>query len=222
MKTKRLLATVLSVIMLLSVFSVVAFAEGETSVAKYTFELTSAPTKTEYYDYERFDPSGITVTIKDSTGTTVETVSYSDDIAYRFTFSPRASSVLSVDVTEISVTLDGQFVANVPVTVNHKLEEKTSLGSTKHGTKCFGCGYVVPESMEEHTYDDAAWTPNDESTFARDNTESNFCLVCNHEIKREINGSAGYDVEFGEYQFLHDIMTYIDLLLDLIFGAIKR
>ena len=76
--------------------------------------------------------------------------------------------------------------------------------------------------MEEHTYDDAAWTPNDESTFARDNTESNFCLVCNHEIKREINGSAGYDVEFGEYQFLHDIMTYIDLLLDLIFGAIKR
>ena len=222
MKTKRLLATVLSVIMLLSVFSVVAFAEDETTTAKYAFELTSAPTKTDYYDYERFDPSGLIVTVKDSTGTTVETVYYSDSIAYRFTFSPRASSVLSVDVTEISVTLDGQFVANVPVTVNHKLEEKTSLGSTKHGTKCFGCGYVVPESMEEHTYDDAAWTPNDESTFVRDNTESNFCLVCNHEIKREINGSAGYDVEFGEYQFLHDIMIYIDLLLDLIFGAIKR
>jgi len=222
MKTKRLLATVLSVVMLLSVFSVVAFAEDSTETPKYTFEITANPSKTEYYDYERFDPSGLTITVKNSTGATVETVSYSDNISYRFKFSPRTSSVLSVDVTEIGVTLDGQFVANVPVTVNHKLEEKTSLGSTKHGTKCFGCGYVVPESMEEHSYDDAAWTPNKESTFVRDNTESNFCLVCNHEIKREIDGSAGYDVEFGEYQFLHDIMIYIDLLLDLIFGAIKR
>lgn len=222
MKTKRLLATVLSVVMLLSVFSVVAFAEDETQAPKYTFELTSAPSKTEYYDYERFDPSDLTITVKDSSGAIVETVYYSSSIAYRFTFSPKASSVLTVDVTEISVTLDGQFVANIPVTVNHKFEEHTSLGSTTHGTKCFGCGYVIPETMEEHSYDDAAWTPNDESTFVRDNTESNFCLVCNHEIKREIDGSAGYDVEFGEYQFLHDIMIYIDLLLDLIFGAIKR
>ena len=226
MKTKRFLATVLSVLMLLSVFSVIAFAADETTpVAKYTFELTSGPYKTEYYDYEKFEPDGIAVDIKDSTGSVIETVYYSSDIAYRFTFSPKASNILSVDVKEVSVTLDGQFVANVPVTVNHRLEENTSLGSTKHGTKCFGCGYVVPESMEEHIWkytEDEEWERNNDPTFTRDETESNFCTKCNHEIKRDIDGSAGYDIEFGEYQFLHDIMIYIDLLLDLIFGAIKR
>lgn len=222
MKTKRLFATALAVVMLLSVFSVTCFATEETT-AKYKFELTAGPTKAEYFDYERFDPSGIIVTVTDTaTGAVVETVNYSSSIAYRFTFSPKASSVLTVDVAEISVTLDGQFVANVPVKVNHKWEPNTSLGSTTHATKCFGCGLVDEKTMAPHTYDDTAWTPNEDDTFARDNTESNFCLDCGHEIKREINGSAGYDVEFGEYQFLHDIMTYIDLLLDLIFGAIKR
>ncbi len=226
MKTKRFLATVLSVLMLLSVFSVIAFAADETTpVAKYTFVLTSAPYKTEYYDYEKFEPDGITVDIKDSTGSVIETVYYSSDIAYRFTFSPKASNILSVDVKEVSVTLDGQFVANVPVTVNHRLEENTSLGSTKHGTKCFGCGYVVPESMEEHIWkytEDEEWERNDDPTFTRDETESNFCTKCNHEIKRDIDGSAGYDVEFFEYQFLRDLMSYIEILLDLIYGSIKR
>ena len=56
MKTKRLLATVLSVVMLLSVFSVISFAAGP-----YTFTLTQGPSKVEYYDYERFDPTGISV-----------------------------------------------------------------------------------------------------------------------------------------------------------------
>ena len=149
-----------------------------------------------------------------------------------FFFSSSDSEVLEVKRTgEINPVAAGtaevivkmrDMEASVPVTVNHRFEENVSLGSTKHATRCAGCGYVVPDSMEEHVYDDTAWTPNDNQTFVKDNTESNFCLVCNHEIRREIDGSAGYDVEFGEYQFLHDIMTYIDLLLDLIFGAIKR
>lgn len=214
-KTKRLLATVLSVVMLLSVFSVISLAAGP-----YTFNLSQGPYKVEYYDYERFEPDGIYVTVTDATGSAVETVYYS--AGGRFSFSVDLSRPLTVETTAVDVYLDGALVASVPVTVNHKLEENTSLGSTKHGTRCAGCGYVVPDSMEEHIYDDTAWTPNEDSTFVRDNTESNFCLKCNHEIKREIDGSAGYDIEFGEYQFLHDIMIYIDLLLDLIFGAIKR
>ena len=221
MKTKRLLATVLSVVMLISVFSVISLAAN-----KYTFTLTQGPSHPqEYYDYERFDPTGIKVTVTNATGEVVETVSYSSSTSSRFTFSPRASSVLSVDVTEISVTLDGQFVANIPVTVAHKLEENTSLGSTKHGTKCFGCGYVVPDTIEEHTWkytDDEPWEPNSDSSFTRDETESNFCVECNHEKKRDIDSSAGYDVEFQEYQFLRDIMSYVEILIDLIFGSIKR
>ena len=226
MKTKRFLATVLSVLMLLSVFSVVAFAEDETTpVDKYTFTLTSGPSKTEYYDYEKFDPEGIAVTVKNSTGSVVETVYYSSDISYRFTFSPKTSNLLSVDVKEVSVTLDGQFVANVPVTVSHRLEENSALGSLTHGTKCFGCGYVDPDSMEDHIWkyeDDEEWERNDDATFTRDETESNFCIECGYEIKREIEGSADYDYEFKEYQFLHDIMSYIEILIDLIFGSIKR
>ncbi len=227
MKTKRFLATVLSVLMLLSVFTVIAFATDETTtpVDKYTFELSSGPTKTEYYDYEKFEPDGISVTIKDATGSVVETVYYSTGISYRFTFSPKASNLLSVDVKEVSVTLDGQFVANVPVAVNHRLEENSALGSTAHGTKCFGCGYVVPDSIEDHTWkyrNDEEWERNDDSTFTRDETESNFCTECNYEKKRDINGTAGYDVEFFEYQFLRDLMSYLEVLLDLIYGSIKR
>ena len=225
MKTKRFLATVLSVLMLLSVFSVIAFAADETAQDKFTFELSSSPYKTEYYDYEKFEPDGIVVTVKDSTGSVIETVYYSSDISYRFTFSPKTSNILSVDVKEVSVTLDGQFVANIPVTVNHRLEENSSLGSTKHGTKCFGCGYVVPESMEEHIWkysDDEEWERNEDSTFTRDETESNFCVDCNHEIKRDIDGSAGYDIEFFEYQFLRDLMSYLEILLDLIYGSIRK
>lgn len=226
MKTKRFLATVLSVLMLLSVFSVIAFAaEDETTkTPTYAFELTSAPYKKEYYDYEKFEPDGIKVTIKDSNGAIVEQVSYTTNTE-RFSFSTSPSAILSVDIKEIGVTLDGQFVANVPVTVNHRLEENSSLGSTMHGTKCFGCGYVVPDSMEEHIwkyYDDEEWERNDDSTFTRDETESNFCVDCNHEIKRDIDGTAGYDVEFFEYQFLRDLMSYIEILLDLIYGSIKR
>ncbi len=226
MKTKRFLATVLSVLMLLSVFSVIALAtEDETTkTPTYTFELTSNPYKKEYYDYEKFEPDGISVTIKDAKGTVVEQVSYTTN-AERFSFSPSLSNILSVDVKEVSVTLDGQFVANVPVTVNHRLEENTSLGSTKHGTKCFGCGYVDPDSIEDHVwkyYDDEEWERNDDPTFTRDETESNFCVDCNHEIKRDIDGTAGYDVEFFEYQFLRDLMSYIEVLLDLIYGSIRR
>ncbi|MBE6748965.1 MAG: hypothetical protein E7557_07025 [Ruminococcaceae bacterium] len=216
MKTKRLLATVLSVVMLLSVFSVISLAADP-----YTFTLSQGPYQTEYYDYERFDPSGITVTVTNSTGSVVETVYYSS-ATYRFSFSVNLSKKITADTTAVDVYLDNVLVESVPVTVNHKYEENTSLGSTKHGTKCAGCGDVIPDTMEEHSYDDTAWTPNDDASFLRDSTESNFCLICNHEIKREIDGSAGYDIEFAEYQFLRDLMVYIDLLLDLIFGAIKR
>ncbi len=224
MKSKRLLAIVLSAMMLFSMFSVAAFATEDQTDKKYTFKLTSGPSRSEpYYDYEKFDPTGITVTVTDNaTGSTVETVSYSDSTAYRFKFSPKASAYLSVDVSAVDVTLDGQFIESIPVTVNHRWEPNTSLDNRVHGTKCFGCGEVQHDTIASHTYDDTAWVPNNDGTFAKDNTESNFCTVCEHEIVRDIDGSAGYDIEFEEYQFLHDIMSYIEVLLDMIFGSIKR
>lgn len=226
MKTKKILSSVLAVLMLLSVFSVVAFAADEPTTEKplkYTFTLTSGPSKTEYYDYEYFDPNGISIKITDATTqSTVETVDYSDSNAYRFTFSPSASKLLRVENATVSVTLDGQFVAEVPVTVSHRYEPNTCLGKTMHGTKCFGCGDVPKDTMGEHTFDDNAWQPNGDSTFTRDETESNFCTVCGYEIKRDIDSTAGYDVEFFEYQFLRDLMSYIEKLLDMIYGSILR
>ena len=226
MKTKKILSSVLAVLMLFSVFSVVAFAADETTTEtqlKYTFTLTSGPSKTEYFDYEKFDPNGITVKITDtSTGATVETVYYSDDIAYRFTFSPNTSTYLRVENQVVTITLDGQFVGETPVKVSHRYEPNTCLGKTMHGTKCFGCGDVPKDTMGEHTFDDNAWQPNGDSTFTRDETESNFCTVCRYEITRDIDSTAGYDIEFFEYQFLRDLMSYIEKLLDAIYGSILR
>ena len=226
MKTNKILASVLAVLMLFSVFSVAAFAADETTTEKplkYTFTLTSGPSKTQYYDYEKFDPNGIAVTITDTaTGSTVETVYYSDDIAYRFTFSPSTSAYLRVENEAVGVTLDGQYVGETPVKVSHRYEPNTCLGKTMHGTKCFGCGDVPKDSMGEHTFDDDKWVPNDDGTFTRDNTESNFCTVCGYEITRDIDGTADYDIEFEEYQFLHNIMVYIEMLLDMIYGSILR
>lgn len=226
MKTMKIFSSVLAVLMLFSIVSVVAFAADETTTEtqlKYTFTLTSGPSKTEYYDYEKFDPNGIVVTITDSTtGSTIETVYYSDDIAYRFTFSPSSSAYLRVENQAVAVTLDGQYVGETPVNVSHRYEPNTCLGKTKHGTKCFGCGDVIKDTMGEHTYDDSAWVKNDDATFTRDETESNFCTVCGYEITRDIDSTAGYDIEFFEYQFLRDLMSYIEKLLDAIYGSIAR
>ena len=226
MKTMKIFSSVLAVLMLFSIVSVVAFAADETTTEtqlKYTFTLTSGPSKTEYYDYEKFDPNGIVVAITDSTtGSTIETVYYSDDIAYRFTFSPSSSAYLRVENQTVAVTLDGQYVGETPVNVSHRYEPNTCLGKTMHGTKCFGCGDVPKDTMGEHTFDDNAWQPNGDSTFTRDETESNFCTVCGYEITRDIDGTAGYDIEFFEYQFLRDLMSYIEKLLDVIYGSIAR
>jgi len=229
MKTKRLLATILSVVMLFSMFSVVVFATEESTVPeeteqlKYTFTLTGNPKKTKYYDYETFDPKGIKVkVVNNETGKTVETVTYGSSKARRFSFSPSLEEILSVDTTEISVTLDGQFVATIPIEVVHIYKENTPLGSTKHGSKCEACGHVDEKTVKKHKFDKDSWTPNEDETFTRDETESRFCVDCGYEEKRDIEGTAGYDVEFEEYQFLRDIMSYIDLLLDLIYGCIKR
>lgn len=226
MKTKKILSGVLVVLMLFSVFSVVAFAADEGTTEKplkYTFTLTSGPSKTEYYDYEKFDPNGIAVTVTDATtGSTIETVYYSDDISYRFTFSPSSSAYLRAENEVVGVTLDGQFVGETPVKVSHRYEPDTCLGKTKHGTKCFGCGDVQKDTIADHTYDDEKWVANGDATFTRDETESNFCTVCGYEIKRDIDGTADYDVEFEEYQFLRNIMVYIEMLLDMIYGSILR
>lgn len=229
MRTKKILASVLAVLMLCSVCSVLAFAAEETPTEqplKYTFTLTSGPTKTSYFDYEKFDPEGIIVTVTETaTGNTVETVYYGEDTAYRFSFSPNPSKLLRVENDTVSVTLDGQLVEKVAVKVDHKYEEKVCLGKTSHGTKCFGCGDVPKDTLSEHEWkysDDEAWEPNNDGTFTRDDTESNFCIVCGYEIKRDIDSTADYDVHFEEYQFLRDLMGYIEMLLDIIYGSIKR
>lgn len=230
MKTKRLLATILTVVMLFSMFSVVAFAADEettvpeeTEQLKYTFTLTGKPKKTTYYDYETFDPKGIKIkVVNNETGKTVETVTYGSSKARRFSFSPKLTETLEFGTTEVSITLDGQFVATVPIEVEHIYEENTPLGSTKHGSKCAACGHVDEKTIKKHKFEKDTWIPNEDGSFVRDQTESRFCIDCGYEEKRDVEGTAGYDIEFEEYQFLHDIMIYIDLLLDLIFGSIKR
>ena len=171
MKTRKALAVVLAVVMLIVPFAVSSFAAGSVS--------TNAQ-KTAYTDAECFNPNGLVVTVD---GTRIE-YSAADN---NFRFLPALNETLTVEDTEVFVYYKNELVGSVPVTVNHVLGDLVSIDNG-HGRYCLGCGEL--HEFEEHVIND--WIPNDDGGIFSMQSQTGTCEICGGTYTEKILGSEGF------------------------------
>jgi hypothetical protein len=177
MKTKKALAVLLAVVMLVMPLAVSSFAAGG---------VVSGPIKTVYTDSEYFNPLGISVTTN-----TGNVVAYTPGDS-NFRFEPALNELLAVNTdasgtvipTTVAVYYDNEYVGSVEITVNHVLGELTAVGNG-HGKFCLGCGTI--HEFEAHTVSE--WIPNDDGGIFVAQTQTGYCDVCGVEITETIPDS---------------------------------
>lgn len=183
------------------------------------------PVKTTYFDSERFDPTGTKFELTLTNGVT-GILSYSEETASFFTFSPSANENLSCYDTEVTTLLLGQPVNYTPIVVNHQwsagpvnittgkyLETKPGY----HATVCEGCGET--HDAKPHIPQNEEWTYNNDQTFVANGTESNVCVDCGTVLIRDTFGTADFNTTFADMHFIKVIFEYINILLRFIGAA---
>lgn len=171
MKTKKALAVLLAVVLLVVPLAVSSYAAGT---------IVSPAIKTAYTDAECFNPQGLV--INDGT----------KDIVYiptdsNFRFVPGLDQLLTVDTTEVSVFYKNEFVGVVPVTVEHLLGDLVAIDNG-HGKYCLGCG----ELHEFETCTVNNWIPNDDGGIFIQQTQSGKCEICGNVVTESIPGSEKF------------------------------
>ena len=179
MKTKKALAVLLAVVMLVMPFAVSSLAAGQ---------VVTAPIKTAYTDAEYFNPQGLSILYGN------EVIVYTPTDA-NFRFDPALNEFLSVETTEVAVYYNNELVDMVPVTVEHLLGELTVIDHG-HGNFCLGCGTL--HNFENHNVEE--WIPNDDGGIFTMQTQTGVCTVCNAEVTESIPGSE-------KFLFLFDLET---------------
>ena len=177
MKTKKALAVVLAVVMLVMPLAVSSFAAGT---------ILTDPIKTAYNDTEYFNPQGLSFLV----GT--EVVVYSPTDA-DFRFDPALNELLTVETTEVAVYYDNQFIATIPVTVEHVLGELTAIDNG-HGRYCLGCGKL--HNFENHIVEE--WIPNDDGGLFIQQSQTGRCTICDAEVTEKIPNSEKFLYVFGD------------------------
>lgn len=173
MKTKKALAVVLAVVMLVMPLAVSSFAATVN-------EIITNPVKTAYNDSEHFNPQGLSILVDN------ELIVYSPADA-KFRFDPALNELLTVETTEIAVYYDNALVGTVPVTVEHILGELTAINHG-HGNYCLGCGTL--HNFKDHTVEE--WIPNDDGGIFIQQTQTGFCTVCGAEVTENIPGTEKF------------------------------
>lgn len=180
MKTKKALAVLLAVVMLVMPLAVSSFAATENGIV-------AGPTKTAYNDSEYFNPIGIVINYEG------ETVSYIPGDS-KFRFTPALDELVTVETTDVIVYYDNVEIGTVSISVDHILGELVAIDNG-HGKFCLGCGQL--HEFEEH--DVPEYIPNDDGGFFVLQTETGVCTVCNAEVTRNIPGSekftGAFDIE---------------------------
>lgn len=206
MKTKKALAVILAVVMLVMPLAVSSFAT--------TSEIITGPVKTLYNDTEVFSPQGLIISVDG------EEIIYSPADA-NFRFEPALNELLSVNTDEnnniipttVAVYYNNAYIGNVEITVNHLLSDITVVGNG-HGQYCLGCGTL--HNFEKH-YDYSSgkdadayepdegdydyvgeWVPNDDGGIFLAQTTTGTCSVCNAEVTRNIPNTAKFDTLFDD------------------------
>lgn len=190
------------------------------------FEIKSIPKKSVYTDSEKFDPSGLALSVITTAGV-VGTYTYNDDTAYMFTFNPSNKEKLNIFTSEVITYLNGIEIIKTPVVVEHDWSDgyvnitTDKISENKpgyHAVVCEGCGET--HDAQTHVYDDGAWVFNNDQTFLKNGTMSNICQECGATLIRDAYGTAGYLTAFTEYHFIGVIFDYIHLLLNLISASV--
>lgn len=203
MKTRKILALVMSVALLALSMTVVAFAEDETERIS-AYQVSSQQTKYEYTDAECFDPAGLEI----SDGST--TIAYDTDKQY-FTFSVEKDQPLTVFITEIEVKYQGESCGFVPVVVRHHATGEFIPQNNHHHVKiCDVCGVTCYN--EEHSVD--YWVPNGDASLIKSETESGFCTVCGDRVSQYIPNTATYQTAFAEIPILVTILGLVASIVE--------
>ncbi|MBQ7115247.1 MAG: hypothetical protein IJN94_02390 [Clostridia bacterium] len=215
MKTKKALAVILAVVMLVMPFAVSSFAA--------TSEIIAEPYKTAYNDSECFIPQGLVVNVD---GVDIDYT----PIDAKFRFIPSLDELLTVETTKVDVYYDNELVGSIPVTVEHILGEITVVGNG-HGRYCLGCGtlhnfekhYDYSAGSNPNECDDKAdydyvseWIPNDDGGLFVQQTATGVCSICNAEVTKNIAGSETFGSIFeGETMSEIEamILSYINMIL---------
>ena len=173
MKTKKALAVFLAVVMLVMPLAVSSFAATANSIIV-------GPIKTAYTDAENFNPIGIVISYEN------EVITYTPgNTAFRF--EPALNELLAVETTEVAVYYNNEFVATVPVAVEHILGELTAIDNG-HGCFCLGCGEL--HKFETHKVNE--WIPNDDGGLFIQQTQTGKCTVCGAEVTESIPGTESF------------------------------
>ncbi len=197
MKTKKALAVILAVVMLVMPLAVSSFAATENGIV-------AGPAKTAYNDSEYFSPIGIEISYDG------EIIAYTPGDS-NFRFTPALNELLTVDTADVVVYYDNKEIGTVSVTVDHILGELTAIDNG-HGKFCLGCGQL--HEFEEH--DVPEFIPNDDGGFFVLQTETGYCSVCNAEVTRTIPGSEKFTNAFDTENLTElesEIIGYIYMIL---------
>lgn len=186
MKTKKALAVLLAVVMLVMPFAVSSFAATENGIV-------ADPIKTAYNDSEFFNPQGLSITYNG------EVITYLPTDA-NFRFEPALNELLTVETVEAKIYYNNEFIGSVNISVEHILGELTAVDHG-HGYFCLGCGTL--HNFENHVVNE--WIPNDDGGIFTMQTQTGICTVCNAEVTEGIPGSAKFDSLFNS-----DLMTELE------------
>ena len=204
MRTKKALAVLLAVVLLVMPFAVSSFAASG---------IVSGPIKTVYTDSEYFSPLGISIAT--STG---NIVAYTPGDA-NFRFEPALNELLSVNTddtdtvipTEVAVYYNNEYVGSVEIIVNHVLGELTAVGNG-HGKFCVGCGTI--HEFEDHIISE--WIPNNDGGIFVAQTQTGYCDVCGAEVTEQIPGTENFLNLFDGTNLTElegTIINYISMIL---------
>ena len=197
MKTKKALAVLLAVVMLVMPFAVSSFAASENGIV-------AGPAKTAYNDAEYFNPVGIVVSYN---GT--EVTYLPGDSSFRF--EPALDELVTVETNEVVVYYNNTVIGTIAISVDHYLGELVAIDNG-HGRFCLGCGQL--HEFEEH--DVPEFIPNDDGGFFTLQTETGYCTVCKAEVTQTIPGSEkflnAFDTE-NMTEFEAEIVGYIYMIL---------
>ena len=180
MKTKKALAVLLAVVMLVMPLAVSSFAAEN--------GIEAGPIKTAYNDTEYFNPQGLSIVYEG------EIIDYTP-ANNNFRFEPALNELLTVETAEVAVFYNNRFIGMVPVAVDHLLGELTAIDHG-HGYFCLGCGTL--HNFENHIVEE--WIPNDDGGIFTLQTQTGVCTICNAEVTESIPGSE-------KFFYLFDIET---------------